>query len=108
LNEGGPSSQEEKIILRIEYEIFKPQVGVHFVLPNVNFPERVARIDFITLPFVDMYTYNQMNAVRNWLPCFDNLIDKIPFDIQVTVDDPMIAICPGDVISKVRHFHSNI
>lgn len=84
--------KEEKLIIRIYYELRKPKGGIHFVQPHPKaYPER----------FPHMYTDNEPNGARMWFPCIDNLTEHSTYEMEYTVDPDLLVVSSGDLIEQV-------
>eukprot|EP01114_Cavostelium_apophysatum_P018241 TRINITY_DN5605_c0_g1_i1.p1 TRINITY_DN5605_c0_g1~~TRINITY_DN5605_c0_g1_i1.p1 ORF type:complete len:784 (-),score=167.07 TRINITY_DN5605_c0_g1_i1:8-2359(-) len=82
----------DTVVIQIFYEIVEPKGVVHFVLPDAKaFPNRVPH----------MFTDNQLNNARCWLPCVDLLSEHCTYDMEITVDKGYVAVCSGELAEQI-------
>jgi len=48
------------------------------------------------------FAANPHNYGRVWFPCFDNFIEKCPYEFNITTDTTKFAYCNGQLISDVK------
>lgn len=46
----------------------------------------------------DMFTYNQVNSTRMWMPCIDNMNDRCIWEMEYTVSYENSVASTGDLI----------
>eukprot|EP01018_Ginkgo_biloba_P038987 Gb_36379 [translate_table: standard] len=78
--------QENVKLVRIEYWLEKPEVGVHF-MGNT------------------LHTHNQIRRARCWFPCVDSNLQSCSYDLEFTVDSEYVAVSNGTLLYQV--FSSN-
>ncbi|GLJ49640.1 hypothetical protein SUGI_1053220 [Cryptomeria japonica] len=82
-NDANSISQQENVrLVRIEYWLEKPEVGVHFMGST-------------------LHTNNQIRRARCWFPCVDCSLQRCCFDLEFTVDSKYVAISNGTLLYQV-------
>lgn len=93
-------------LVRIRYSAKRPRLGLHFVLPSDDQPDRPTTV----------YTQAEPLQGRYWLPCHDWPDTRWPSDTYLTVARPYTGVCIGVPVEapvdvegeggeKLRRFH---
>lgn len=69
-------------LVRIEYWLEKPEVGVHFMGSS-------------------LHTNNQLRRARCWFPCIDSGLQRCCYDLEFTVDSKYVAVSNGTLLYQV-------
>ena len=77
--------QGESASVRIRYRVKDPQLGLYFVLPDENYPDKP----------VQVWTQGQDNDARYWFPCFDYPNEKASSETIVTVPEQYFVLSNG-------------
>ncbi|KAJ3267166.1 hypothetical protein HDU77_005369 [Chytriomyces hyalinus] len=83
--------------ITIEYELIDPQLGIHFVFPDLGVSSAT--------PY--LYTSNQMNSARYWTPCIDTAQQKTSFTLELMTPTTFIDHIPAYTSSKIHGRISN-
>lgn len=78
--------------ITIQYSIFNPELGVFFIHPTKERPDK---------PF-QAWTHSQTSEARYWYPCQDQPETKCPIDLYITVEEPFKAISNGTLVKKIK------
>lgn len=76
------AQQENVKLVRIEYWLEKPEVGVHFMGSS-------------------LHTNNQLRRARCWFPCIDSGLQRCCYDLEFTVDSKYVAVSNGTLLYQV-------
>ena len=97
-----PYDKGESSSLSIHYLVQEPRLGLYFVLPDEEYPDRP----------VQAWTQGQDNDSRYWFPCFDYPNEKATSETIITVDERFFALSNGklletahDTSSGTRTYH---
>ncbi len=64
------------------------------------------------IPFFDIgmfftngqvFTLNEPDGARTWLPCNDHPSDRATYEFRLTVPTPLVAVANGQLVQTVRH-----
>jgi aminopeptidase N len=93
---------EKQITVAIDYRLEKPEIGLHFIKPDKNYPNRPYQV----------WTQGQPDDSRFWFPCLDVPFTKAVTETVMTVPDEFMAVSNGKLIEmkhdqqkKRRTFH---
>ncbi|KAG9302391.1 hypothetical protein G9A89_011441 [Geosiphon pyriformis] len=87
----------KKLIVKIDYEVHKPQGGVFYVQNESRVAPHIAP---------HMYTVNQptIGATRLWLPCIDHLWERCTWDLKYTIVNfdsyNMVVVSNGELVEE--------
>lgn len=79
----------------IHYSIHKPKLGIFFIHPTKERPDK---------PF-QAWTHSESSEARYWYPCQDQPESKCSIEMHLTVENPFIVISNGDLINRKAHAH---
>lgn len=49
-----------------------------------------------------MYTHNQMDGARMWMPTVDHVGERCTWEMEVTVDSSFLVIASGELLEQVH------
>ncbi|MDF5723857.1 MAG: M1 family metallopeptidase [Rhizonema sp. PD37] len=85
-----PATQVDKqIIIAITYSVEKPQRGIYFIQPSIDYPHKPTQV----------WTQGEDEDSRFWFPCFDYPGQLSTSEIRVKVPKPLIVISNGELIA---------
>ncbi|MBU0637582.1 MAG: HEAT repeat domain-containing protein [Planctomycetes bacterium] len=87
-----PYAPGEKLALRIHYLAEQPPLGLFFVGPDADHPERPRMV----------YTHAEPLQARYWLPCHDWPDTRWPCDIYLTVPQQLVAVSVGELVGQPK------
>eukprot|EP01083_Nonionella_stella_P065120 170373_1 len=74
-----------RYVLRIDYVLEAPTVGLHFVGTNPLFPDRAPQL----------HSYNCA-----WFPSVDSLLVPCPFELSFTVSERFVVVASGELTGR--------
>ncbi len=94
-----PQKLENEITVRVKYYT-KPRLGLHFVLPDEHYPNRVATI----------WSQGEPEYNRYWLPIYDYPNNKCTSEMVVTLPREFVVVSNGVLVSveelgELRRWH---
>jgi hypothetical protein len=79
------------IVIQIDYTLKDPKGGMHFVTTDKDaYPNRSPHV----------FTHNQTNAVRLWMPCVDSYGSRCTWGLEITVPRDMRVIAVGKLTEQ--------
>ena len=81
-------AQGETITLAVTYA-GEPDVGMHFVKPDADHPDRK----------VSVWTQGEPEEAHFWLPCYDYPNERFTAELIVTVNQPLSVVSNGVLVS---------
>ncbi len=85
---------EESVVI-IDYKVVEPRLGLYFVLPDDDYPNKPVQI----------WTQGQDEDSKYWYPCFDYPNEKATSEVIATVDEKYFALSNG-VLVETDHDES--
>lgn len=82
--------REKKGKVTVDYSISNPTLGIFFIHPTKDKPDK---------PF-QAWTHSEPAEARYWYPCQDTPESKSPITMHITVEEPFVVIANGDKISE--------
>ncbi|MCH7873287.1 MAG: DUF3458 domain-containing protein, partial [Planctomycetes bacterium] len=80
----------DEFVVRITYTVKRPRLGLHFVLPSRERPDKPTMV----------YSHAEPLQARYWLPCHDWPDTRWPSDVFITVPEPLRAVCVGEPVGE--------
>ncbi len=84
-----PPTAGAEFSLTIRYSVERPRLGLHFVLPTPDFPDRPMMV----------YTNAEPLQARYWLPCHDWPDTRWTTEMRIAVPPGYTAVGPGTLIA---------
>lgn len=85
-----PTVVETPMLIDITYKVETPKLGITFVKPTKDYPDRPVQI----------WTQGEPEQSRYWYPCFDYPLQICTSEIRVEVPNPLITVSNGKLIHK--------
>lgn len=89
-------SSGKQAVLKIEYDVIDPKLGVYFVTPDRYYPKKP----------VQVWSHCEPQDARNWFPCFDDPNEKTTTEMLLTVDEEFVGLSNG-VLLETTHNKKN-
>ena len=83
-------SRGSEFLVRITYTARRARLGLHFVLPTLDQPDKPTMV----------YSHAEPLQARYWLPCHDWPDTRWPSDVFITVPQPYRAVCVGEPVGE--------
>lgn len=80
----------KKGIVRIHYSVTKPKLGIFFIHPTKDQPNK---------PY-QAWTHSESQEARAWYPCQDQPESKCPIEMHITVPAPFNVVANGDLTTS--------
>ena len=77
-------------VVRIAYTAKRPRLGLHFVLPTSDRPDKPTMV----------YSHAEPLQARYWLPCHDWPDTRWPSDVYISVPEAYRAVCVGEPVEE--------
>jgi len=87
--------KDEESTVVVDYKVVEPRLGLYFVLPDDDYPDKP----------VQVWTQGQDEDSKYWYPCFDYPNEKATSEVIVTVDEKYFALSNG-VLVETDHDES--
>lgn len=97
--------KRDKFLVRVDYVLDHPTAGIHFasVRPSMaTIDEDYGLSASEVLPPAHMYSHNEVNSARCWLPCLDRFSQPCTWSFQYRVPSPYMVVSTGELV-HVEH-----
>jgi len=78
--------------VHIRYKVVEPRLGLYFVKPNEEYPDKPVQI----------WTQGQDEDSKYWFPCFDYPNEKASSEVVATVDESFFALSNGKLLDTTH------
>jgi aminopeptidase N len=87
-----PTQIDTKLTIRIGYKLEKPKMGLTFVKPTIDYPDKP----------VQFWTQGESEQSRYWYPCFDYPLQICTTEIKVELPNKYTTVSNGILVSQVE------